>query len=69
MAVSIRAARPKLQKMIEEEAEDTEAVTKLLELSEAINADLEKYDLLRKGDFQGASQVTVKQMYPYHLTG
>ena len=67
MAISIRAARPKLQKMIEEEAEDAEAVTKLLELSEAINADLEKYDLLRKGDFQGAAQVTVKSMFPPRL--
>src|SRR5271156_1566175 len=46
--------------MIEEEAEDQEAVAKLLELSEMINADLEKYDKLRKGDYEGASQVTVK---------
>jgi hypothetical protein len=61
--VSIRAARPALQKMIEDEAEDTAAVAKLLELSQTINADLEKYDLLRKGDFQGAQEVVVKPMY------
>ena len=60
MANSIRGSTPKLQKLVEDEADDAEAVTKLLELSETINADLEKYDKLRKGDFQGASQVTVK---------
>jgi hypothetical protein len=49
--------------LIEDEAEDQEAVTKLLELSETIDADLEKYDKLRKGDFQGASKVSVKPMY------
>lgn len=58
--MSIRGSRPKLQKMIEEETEDQEAVGRLLELSEVINADLEKYDKLRKGDYEGASQVTVK---------
>jgi len=52
-----------LQKLIEDEADDQDAVQKLIELSETINADLEKYDKLRKGDFQGASQVTVKPMY------
>ena len=53
--------------MIQEEADDEEAVGKLLELSSTINADLEKYDKLRKGDFEGASQVTIKPMYtiPY----
>lgn len=49
--------------MVEEETEDQEAVAKLLELSETIDADLEKYDKLRKGDFQGASKVSVKPMY------
>jgi ADP-ribosylation factor-binding protein GGA len=67
LAISIRASAPRLQKMIQEEADDEEAVAKLLELSSTINADLEKYDKLRKGDFEGASQVTVKSMYtiPY----
>jgi hypothetical protein len=40
-------------------------VSKLIELSSTINADLEKYDKLRKGDFAGASQVTIKPMYPF----
>ena len=62
MAVSIRGSRPKLQKLIEEESDDSVAVAKLLELSETINGDLEKYDKLRKGDFQGASQINVKPM-------
>jgi ADP-ribosylation factor-binding protein GGA len=61
--VSIRASRPNLQKMVEEEADDPDAVSKLLELGSMIDADLEKYEKLRKGDFQGASQVTVKPMY------
>jgi ADP-ribosylation factor-binding protein GGA len=67
LAISIRASAPRLQKMIQEEADDEEAVGKLLELSSTINADLEKYDKLRKGDFSGASQVTIKPMYtiPY----
>lgn len=63
MAISIRASAPRLQKMVEEEADDAEAVTKLLELNETIKADLEKYDRLRKGDFQGAQQVSIKPMY------
>ena len=61
--MSIRGAEPKLQKMVEDEAEDHEAVAKLLELKETIAADLEKYDKLRKGDFQGSQQVVVKTMY------
>jgi ADP-ribosylation factor-binding protein GGA len=65
--MSIRGARPKLQKMVEDEADDPEAVNKLLELSEAINADLEKYDKLRRGDFEGAQKVKVKPMYLHTL--
>ena len=53
--------------MIEDEADDTEAVQRLLELSSTINADLEKYDKLRKGDFEGASRVAVKPMYVLRL--
>jgi ADP-ribosylation factor-binding protein GGA len=60
--MSVKASRPKLQTMVEDESEDTDAVTKLLELREMIDADLEKYDKLRKGDYAGASQVTVKAM-------
>jgi ADP-ribosylation factor-binding protein GGA len=67
--VSIRSSRPKLQKLIEDEVDDQDAVQRLIELSETINADLEKYDKLRKGDFQGASQVTVKPMYLSHTQG
>ena len=64
--MSIKASRPKLQKMIEDEAEDGEAVAELLALGDMIDMDLEKYDKLRKGDFEGASHVTIKPMYvPY----
>jgi hypothetical protein len=49
--------------MIEDESEDTDAVAKLLELGELIDADLERYDKLRKGDYDGASKVTVKPLY------
>ena len=65
MANSIRAARPKLQKLIEEEADDEEAVAKLCVLAETINADLERFDKLRKGDFQGATKVTYKPRSNY----
>ena len=58
--MSIKASRPKLQQMIQDESEDAEAVAKLLELGGMIDANLEKYDKLRKGDYAGASQVTVK---------
>jgi hypothetical protein len=58
-----------LQKLIEDEVDDQDAVQRLIELSETINADLEKYDKLRKGDFQGASQVTVKPMHDSRTQG
>lgn len=59
LAVSIRGSQPKLQKLVEDEADDTEAVSKLLELNQLIAADLERYDKLRKGDYQGAAAVVV----------
>jgi ADP-ribosylation factor-binding protein GGA len=62
LALSIRGSQPKLQKLVEDEADDTEAVSKLLELSQLITADLERYDKLHKGDFHGASQVVVNPL-------
>ena len=62
MASSVRGAKPKLLKLIEEESNDEEAVSKLTSLAETITADLEKYDKLRNGDFEGARKVSVKSM-------
>jgi ADP-ribosylation factor-binding protein GGA len=47
---------------VEDEADDTEAVSKLLELNQLIAADLERYDKLRKGDYQGAAAVVVNPL-------
>jgi ADP-ribosylation factor-binding protein GGA len=47
---------------VEDEADDTEAVSKLLELNQLIAADLERYDKLRKGDFHGAAAVIVNPL-------
>jgi len=63
LAISIRGSQPKLQKLIEDETDDTEAVSKFIELSELITADLQRYDMLRKGDYERASNVTVKPLY------
>ncbi|KAF3934328.1 hypothetical protein ABW19_dt0209235 [Dactylella cylindrospora] len=57
LANTLRNAQPKLHKMAEEESDDAEAVAKLFTLNDTINATVEKYKLLKKGDYAGAAAV------------
>lgn len=43
--------------MCEEEADDTEAVHKLLEINDSIHRTIERYKLVKKGDVEGASKI------------
>ena len=43
--------------MCEEESEDTEAVAKLFEINDSIHRTLERYKLIKKGDFDAASKI------------
>lgn len=43
--------------MCEEESEDPEAVHKLLEINDSIHRTIERYKLVRKGDFDAASKI------------
>ena len=51
------SAHPKIQKMCEEESEDTEAVAKLFEINDSINRTIERYKLVKKGDLEAASKI------------
>jgi ADP-ribosylation factor-binding protein GGA len=54
LASSLIVAQPKIQKMVEEESDDAEAVVKLLELNDVINTTLERYNLVKKGNLDAA---------------
>ena len=43
--------------MCEEESDDTEAVAKLFEINDSIHRTIERYNLIRKGDFDAASKI------------
>lgn len=43
--------------MCEEEADDTEAVRKLLEINDSIHRTIERYKLVKKGDVEAASKI------------
>ena len=51
------SAHPKIQKMCEEESEDTEAVAKLFEINDSINRTIERYKLVKKGDLEAAAKI------------
>lgn len=59
LITSVRVARPKLQKIIQEESNDQPTVQKLLALNDKLNAVLKKVDLLTGGDTAAAAQVDV----------
>jgi ADP-ribosylation factor-binding protein GGA len=63
LASALITAQPKIQKMVEEESDDAEAVVKLLELNDAINTIIEKYMLTRKGDINGAKALPTVAPY------
>lgn len=57
---TLKTSQPKIEKMIDEEKDDEDAVVKLLALNDRIQALLQKYNLLKKKDYQGASSVKVE---------
>lgn len=57
LANALQSAQPKIQRMCEEESDDTEAVAKLFEINDSIHRTIERYNLIRKGDFDAASKI------------
>ncbi len=57
LANALASAHPKIQRMCEEESEDTEAVAKLFEINDSIHRTIERYRLIKKGDVQGANAI------------
>ncbi|PKX94607.1 VHS domain protein [Aspergillus novofumigatus IBT 16806] len=57
LASALQSAHPKIQKMCEEESDDPEAVHKLLEINDSIHRTIERYKLVKKGDYDAASKI------------
>ncbi|KAI9822375.1 MAG: hypothetical protein M1827_000094 [Pycnora praestabilis] len=57
LASALQNAQPKIQKMCEEESDDSEAVAKLLEINDSIHRTIERYKLIKKGDLDAASKI------------
>lgn len=57
LASALASAHPKIQRMCEEESEDTEAVAKLFEINDSIHRTVERYKLFKKGDIEGANAI------------
>ena len=57
LANALSSAQPKIQKMCEEESDDSEAVAKLLEINDSIHRTIERYKLIKKGDVDAASKI------------
>nr|OQO23187.1 hypothetical protein B0A51_08541 [Rachicladosporium sp. CCFEE 5018] len=57
LANALASASPKIQKMCEEESEDTEAVAKLFEINDSIHRTIERYKLVKKGDLEAANAI------------
>lgn len=57
LANALASAQPKIQRMCEEESEDTEAVAKLFEINDSIHRTIERYKLVKKGDLEGANAI------------
>lgn len=57
LAGALQSAHPKIQRMCEEESEDPEAVNKLLEINDSIHRTIERYKLMKRGDFDGATSI------------
>ena len=57
LANALASAHPKIQKMCEEESSDHEAVDKLLQINDSIHRTIERYKLVKKGDYEGAKAI------------
>jgi len=53
----LASAHPKIQKMCEEESDDSEAVAKLLEINDSIHRTIERYKLVKNGDVEAAAKI------------
>lgn len=56
---SLKVAQPKIQKIIQEEQDDDDAVQDLLKLNDVVNSLVQKYQYLKNGDVNSASKVNV----------
>ena len=57
LANALQSAQPKIQKMCEEESDDSEAVAKLLEINDSIHRTVERYKLVKAGDVDAAAKI------------
>ncbi|KAL1952849.1 hypothetical protein VTO42DRAFT_4105 [Malbranchea cinnamomea] len=57
LANALQSAHPKIQKMCEEESDDHEAVSKLLQINDSIHRTIERYKLVKAGDVEGAARI------------
>lgn len=57
LANALASAQPKIQKMCEEESDDTEAVAKLFEINDSIHRTIQRYKLIKQGDLDGANAI------------
>ncbi|EFE32916.1 uncharacterized protein ARB_00003 [Trichophyton benhamiae CBS 112371] len=57
LASALQNAHPKIQKMCEDESEDNEAVSKLLEINDSIHRTVQRYKLIKAGDVTAASNI------------
>ncbi len=64
LASALSSAQPKIQKMCEEESDDHEAVARLLEINDSIHRTVERYKLLKKGDYEAASKIAAGEPLP-----
>lgn len=53
----MQSAHPKIQKMCEEESDDTEAVEKLKQINDSIERTIQRYKLVKTGDVEGAARI------------
>ncbi|KAI5288256.1 hypothetical protein KEM54_005354 [Ascosphaera aggregata] len=57
LANALKSAHPKIQRMCEEESDDTEAVSKLLAINDSIHRTIERYKLVKTGDMEAAYKI------------
>lgn len=57
LASALASAHPKIQRMCEEESEDAEAVSKLLEINDSIHRTIERYKLMKAGNIEAANKI------------
>ncbi|SCU79765.1 LADA_0B03026g1_1 [Lachancea dasiensis] len=56
---ALKVSQPKFQKIIEEEHDDDDLVQDILQFNDTVNQVVQKYNLLKNGSVEEASQITV----------